>query len=318
MQTDLLIPADIFQLQLVNLEKWEIKSEQALIYKEHLLSASLGEISSNLQLECQFFYYDLNIPNYALLSTIYKYDRLVNVASEAKYLFELYKSTKEYMNIKSLKQFRTDRIKLGFKINFMITQAELIVDLYETFIQDAIKLAKILKSIVNSKKNTKTWTELDLIDKVELLQLIYGRLKTFADLLKHCDEKQEILLNALSPTIDIFKELKDASTIENFVIKCKKLRENQWEEVIKIDFKRNTKILSNRLMDVTSPIYVTVKTNIEEAEAFKEKLQKWKDKVYQGEFIEDADSNTDFIPNKKINTTLDITSVSVISSKNIT
>lgn len=257
---------------------------------------------------------DLSASNDAILIAIHKYGRMLDVNSEVKRLFELYRTPKLYIKNESVKEFRSDRVKIGMKINFMTSRMEAIAELYEKFIKTAIKYAKILKDIEDpvSEKNPKYWNDLDIEDRAELIRLVYDRLDTCSDLLQYCNEFQETVFNVMYQMIDVLKAFNGISTMNIFVKKCNDLLENDWENVIDLKTRNSIDILMEKIVNKMNPVYKTLQRYKDERETFKDDLRNWKEKAYQVEIVDDSDSSTQPTPNKEKNIELNIKSVSDI------
>lgn len=240
---------------------------------------------------------DLNILNDALLTAIYKYGRLINVGSEMKILFDLYRSTNAFRANKDLKHFQNDRRIIGMKVYFIINRSKVIAKLYEKYIKSAIKYAKMLKNLESpdSEKNPIKWIDLAIEDRAELIKLIHDRLITCTNLIEHCNHYQQLALHALIPMIDIFKETKDISNMKNFVEKMHGILKNQAVNITERYIRDNLNILSEEIVNRNSYLHEKVIKFNSEKESFKTDIRKWKEKVYQRQVIDDSDSSTESI-----------------------
>lgn len=298
--------------------EFEVVNHQALKLKHDLLNVDLHKISTELQLEYEKFLEKsmensivikyLNTPNNALFTAIYNYGNLLDIATEVKRLYELYRSSRINERNYAFKKFQFVRRKISMAISLVINRSEEIAESYEKFIKMGIKYGKMLKNIKNSK--SKNWNDVAFEDKAELIEIIFMRLITCTELIDYCNRMQFNCIESLTPMIDIFKNLEDTSTMSDFVENGMNLVENQWNLVTNRHVKRSINLMLEKIVRVGNPVYIKIQKFNNASESFKADIRRWMEKAYDGELIEDSDSDTQFSFNNRKKIQLDITLVS--------
>lgn len=154
--------------------------------------------------------FDLNKPKNDLISAISDYEAMLIDLGEAMKSFSvlLMKVPEEWRDKES------KNLKSSFKIkaNHFISRVNVVAQLYEDIVGFAANIIKELNGIVFEERNF-PWDILDLIDKKELLEMVYIRLIACTRLLEFCDNLRQELSPYLIEVIKFSVQIHDQSEL---------------------------------------------------------------------------------------------------------
>lgn len=253
-------------------------------YKTEMEAAKLHNISNDLQKEYLLFsgkhsetIKSLDLTNDDILNAIFKYSEMVKVQAEVKQLFSNYQ--KAYYRIRSLSRFGIERRSIGIKINFVMVRVTELVQVFKYFIEFALNDIKKLNEVIADTSNS--WEKIQILKRIELIQIFTNRLIISKNQLKECDTMQKSALNVLNEMKFIFNELKGIITFENFVNNFKKLFYNHRNEVIWENYKQKLGAMSIKIIKIHEKKIIVCddhqKTNeMKKTNSFENDINHWK------------------------------------------
>lgn len=259
-------------------------------HKAEIEKANLPEISSDVKSEYERIdpsvkIDDLGVANSAILNAISKYNEMLRTQTDAKILIKNYQV--KYYKAEGFQMFSYERSIMCKRLSIVFELTYDVEEVYNIFIQFSLKVINVLTEIVNSTSNP--WKNIFTPYRAELIEIVNSRLISCANLLEHCNELQQNLLNVLNPMIDIFSELEgdtDLITFKRFLHNCNNLLSEQRNSFKKFGFKHKisllvfTKVKSKPAKDEL--IYEKRRKYNEEEESFDRDISDWINKAYHG------------------------------------